>query len=299
MKLTFPSNVAIVSKPGKYLLTFILALLLTNQSLLGQKSAYVIYNAKGKKVSYEKMLRSLAKNDVILFGELHNNPIAHWLQYEVTSDLHNDKAMILGAEMLEADNQDIINDYLSEQINQKEMDSLARLWPNYKTDYAPLVDFAKEKQLPFVATNIPRRYANLVFKKGFEALDSLSTEEKEWMAPLPIAFDPELKTYRDILAMMGDHGTPELVKAQAIKDASMAHFILENFKEGHLFIHYNGAFHSDFYEGILWYLKNQRDDLRYGTISTVSQSTVNGLEEKNKNKADFIICVDSNMTTTY
>jgi hypothetical protein len=98
---------------------------------------------------------------------------------------------------------------------------------------------------------------------------------------------------------MGDHGTPELVKAQAIKDATMAHFILMNYKEGTLFLHYNGAYHSDQYEGILWYLKKENDRLNYGTISTVSQDNVNKLLKENHNKADFIICVDNHMTKTY
>lgn len=276
-----------------------LVLMILSNTVYSQKKAYVIYNAKGKKVSYEKMLKALNTNDIILFGELHNNPISHWLQYEVTTDLNASNQLILGAEMLEADNQEILNDYLADKINAKEMDSLARLWKNYKTDYAPLVNFAKDKNLPFIATNIPRRFANSVYKNGFEALDTLSSQEKEWVAPLPIEFDSELPTYKSILLMMGDHGTPELVMAQATKDATMAHFIIKNYEQDHLFIHYNGAFHSDSYEGILWYLKRQRDDLSYGTISTVSQDNVNSLLEENKQKADFIICVDSNMTTTY
>ena len=277
----------------------IIAILLITHSVFGQKKPYVIYNAAGKKVSYEKMLKSVVKSDIVLFGELHNNPISHWLQYEVTSDSNADKQLILGAEMLEADSQEILNDYLIDTISSKELDSLVKLWPNYKTDYAPLVNFAKDHKLPFVATNIPRRYANLVFKKGFKGLDSLSNEEKGWMAPLPIAFDSELPTYKNILTMMGDHGSPELVKAQAMKDATMAHFILKNYKNGHLFIHYNGAYHSDSYEGILWYLKKERNDLKYTTLSTVSQDDVNTLLKENHKKADFIICVDSNMTSTY
>jgi len=277
----------------------IIAILLITHSVFGQKKPYVIYNAAGKKVSYEKMLKSVVKSDIVLFGELHNNPISHWLQYEVTSDSNADKQLILGAEMLEADSQVILNDYLIDTISSKELDSLVKLWPNYKTDYAPLVNFAKDHKLPFVATNIPRRYANLVFKKGFKGLDSLSNEEKGWMAPLPIAFDSELPTYKNILTMMGDHGSPELVKAQAMKDATMAHFILKNYKNGHLFIHYNGAYHSDSYEGILWYLKKERNDLKYTTLSTVSQDDVNTLLKENHKKADFIICVDSNMTSTY
>ena len=280
-------------------LLFLLSLILLTSSLNGQKPAYKIFNFKGKKVRYQKMVRDLGNKDIVLFGEQHNNPITHWLQYEVTADLHQSKQLILGAEMLEADNQTILNDYLSGKITNQQLDSLARLWSNYETDYAPLVDFAKENGLPVVATNIPRRYANMVFKNGFPILNSLPDNEKEWMAPLPIPFDSTLVTYQDILNMMGDHGSPKLVKAQAMKDATMAHFILQNFVNGQLFIHYNGSFHSDKYEGILWYLKQARNDLKYSTISTVSQEDISRLEEEHYNLADYIICVDSNMTTTY
>jgi uncharacterized iron-regulated protein len=263
-----------------------------------KKQAYQIFNAKGKKVSYSKMMKSLNKQDVILFGELHNNPISHWLQLEVTLDLSKGNDLILGAEMFEADNQDELNLYLKGEIDAKGLDTLARLWPNYKTDYSPLVDFAKESKVHFVASNIPRRFANKVYKEGFGYLETLSAEEKSWVAPLPIEFDSELPTYQAILKMMGDHGSPELVMAQATKDATMAHFILENYKDGHLFIHYNGAYHSDKYEGILWYMKRSKE-LEYGTISTVSQKDMSTLLEENLGKADFIICVDEDMTTTY
>ena len=265
-----------------------------------QKTPYVIYNAKGKKVSYEKMVKSLEEKDMVLFGELHNNPISHWLQYELTADLYTKKPLILGAEMVEADNQDELDAYLAGTIDYKALDTTARLWNNHKTDYAPLVDFAKDKKLVFVASNVPRRYANLVYKGGgFQALDTLTQEEKAWIAPLPIAYDPELPGYKNMLAMMGDHATPSIVMAQAIKDATMAHFILKNYKEGSLFLHYNGAYHSNDYEGIVWYLKKDRPDLQYGTISTVMQDNVHQLEAENKGIADFIICVDINMTTTY
>ena len=267
--------------------------------LYSQSKAYIIYNNKGNKVSYKKMVKQLSKKNIVLFGELHNNPISHWLEYELTSSLHQSNKLILGAEMIESDNQEALNLYLKDSIDAKALDSTARLWKNYKTDYAPLIDFAKNNKLPFIATNIPRRHASLVYKNGFEALDSLNDKEKEWIAPLPIAFDPDLTSYKNILQMMGNHGTPQLVMAQAIKDATMAHFILRNYITGSTFIHYNGAYHSNHYEGVLWYLKKERIDLNYATISTVSQKNVTQLLNENKNIADFIICVSSNMTTTY
>lgn len=263
------------------------------------KSPYVLYNAKGKKVSYKKMVRVLRAKDIVLFGEYHNNAIAHWLQLEVTKDLKQRRELVLGAEMFEADNQEPLDLYLQGKLSAKGLDSNARLWKNYPTDYAPLVNFAKENKLAFVATNIPRKFASLVSKGGFETLDSLSPKEKSWIAPLPIAYDAELPGYKKMLEMMGGHGGPNLPKAQAIKDATMSHFILKYFKTGSLFIHYNGAYHSDNYEGILWYLKRQQPELRYATISTVSQKNIRSLEAANKGKADFIICVDEDMTNTY
>jgi uncharacterized iron-regulated protein len=264
-----------------------------------QKESHIIYNAKGKRISYNKMIKELSKCDIILFGEQHNNPISHWLEYEVTLDLKRLRKITLGAEMIEADNQASLNNYLSGKINLNQFEQEARLWPNYKTDYAPLVELAKENNISFVATNIPRRYASEVYRNGFEILDSIQSYEKEWIAPLPIAFDSELPNYKKILTMMGDHGSPRLVMAQAIKDATMAHFILKNYESDDLFIHYNGAFHSNNYEGILWYLKQENSALNYVTITTISQAEINKLLEENKYLADFIICIDENMTTTY
>lgn len=266
--------------------------------LLGQvMPSHVIYNAKGKKVSYGKMMKSLQSSEIILFGEYHDNPISHWLQYEITKELNDKKQLVLGAEMIEADNQDELNQYLKGDINYDELDSMARLWPNYKTDYAPLVDFAKDNALTFIATNIPRRYARMVYNGGYEALDTLSERDKSWIAPLPITLDTT-QAYNQFIASQ-EYGSPSLLKAQSTKDATMAYFIYKNFKKGDLFIHYNGAYHSNMYGGILWYLKKMDATLNYATITTVSQDNVKKLLKENRHLADFIICVDSDMTTTY
>lgn len=282
----------------KYLVAVIL--LFATAILFAQsKPAYILYNARGKKVSYKKMIKQLAKKDIVLFGEFHNNPIAHWLELSLAKDLSEKRNLILGAEMFEADNQQALNDYLSGKITAKALDSAARLWSNYKTDYAPIVDFAKEKNIAFVATNIPRRYASLVSKKGFEALDTLSPLEKSWMAPLPMDYDAQLPGYVKMLEMMGGHGGANMPKAQATKDATMAYFILQYFKPGYMFIHYNGSYHSDNYDGINWYLKRKQPDLKYATITTVSQKNLKELLAQNKGKADYIICVAEDMTNTY
>ena len=263
------------------------------------KTAYQIFNSKGNKVNYTKLIKKVSNTDVILFGEIHNNPIAHWLQYEISYDLLQKGELSFGAEMFEADNQDELDLYLQDSINYKTLDSLTRLWRNFKTDYKPLVDLAKQDNQEFIATNIPRRYANLVYKEGFSALDTLPEDEKNWIAPLPVEYDPELPGYKSMLSMGEGHGGENLPKAQAIKDATMAYFISKHFSNQKKFIHFHGTYHSNNYEGILWYLKRLLPEIKYLTIATVSQSQVHKLDETNKGIADFIICVDENMTTTY
>jgi uncharacterized iron-regulated protein len=278
----------------------LLVFLSTIFSATGQENgAYTIFDSKGKKVKYSKILKALDASQIILFGEYHDNPIVHWLQFEVTSSLLKTNELVLGSEVMEADNQDELNQYLAGEIDSDRLDTLARLWPNFTTDYKPLVDIAKDNKLKFVATNVPRRYAKMVFKGGFEVLDTLPKNEKAWIAPLPFPYDPELPGYVEMLSMMGGHGGENLPKAQAIKDATMAHFILMNYSPEQTFIHYNGAYHSNNYEGILWYLKQAQPNYKYSTISTVSQADISKLEDENKGVADFIICVDENMTSTH
>ncbi|MCB0686568.1 MAG: ChaN family lipoprotein [Saprospiraceae bacterium] len=280
-----------------WLLLFLMSMV--PQAYSQNKPAYQIFNAKGKRISYGKMKKKLASKDIVLFGEIHNNPIDHWLQLELLQDLFQVRKTILGFEMFEADNQEPLDRYLKGELEQIDADSTMRLWGNYHTDYAPLVEFAKMHHIPVIATNVPAQYAKNVYRYGFKALEGLDEKALSYIAPQPMPFDPDLKTYQDILEMMAHHGTPELVMAQALRDATMAHFILKYYQPGTLFLHMNGTYHSEYYEGILWYLRQSQPTLQYGTIATTDQPSLKKLLEENKGKADFIICVDENMAKTH
>jgi len=272
------------------------------------KPAYMLFDAKGKKTTYENLLSEASKADIVLFGELHNNSICHWLQLQLAKDLSKtakDK-IIFGAEMFEADDQIVLDEYQKGWIKENQFIKEAKIWDNYKTDYKPILDLANAQKIPFVATNVPRRYASIVAREGLDGLSKLSLEAQKWIAPLPIAFDATLPAYAEMLKMAA-HGTmtggsskPEFfAQAQAIKDATMAHFILKNWQKGKIFIHFNGAYHSDNYESIVWYLKKQNPNLKILTISTVEQENIETLSKENLNKADFIIATPQDITKTY
>ena len=269
-----------------------------------EKSAYKIFNIDGKEAAYSGLLEDALSSEIILFGEIHDNPICHWLELELTKSLFQKKGkdLILGAEMFEADNSLILNEYLKGLISESSFESEARLWSGYETCYKPLLDYAEEMGLPFIATNIPRRYASVVHRGGFDALEGLSGNAKEFIAPGPIAYNQDLQCYYDMLEMtkeMGDEtGDDNLPKAQAVKDATMAHFILQNFSKGRIFIHFNGTYHSDNYEGIAWYLKQEKPDIEIFTIASVEQEDIQSLDADNKGLGNYILCMPSSMTRT-
>ncbi|MEW5844685.1 MAG: ChaN family lipoprotein [Bacteroidota bacterium] len=286
---------------------FCLIVCLISENVFGQdKQAYVIYNAKGERVVYQSVVNAAKISDLVLFGELHDNPMAHWLELELTVDLFDATkgSILLGAEMFEADNQLILDEYLGGYISQQRFEAEARLWPNYKTDYKPLVEFAKSKGLKFVATNIPRRYASMVSVGGFDTLLSLTSQAKSYIAPLPVEYDANLGCYKGMLSMMGMPGkgksNPEFFPmAQAIKDATMAYNITRNLMDNHIFIHFHGSYHSNNYEGIYWYVKRKNSNLKIVTIATVTQDDITVLAKGNMGIADFIIVVPERMTRTY
>lgn len=292
----------------KKLFTITIFLALTHMLLAQDKPAYVIYTKEGLKTDYTAMMKAALKNEVVLFGEQHNNAIAHWLQLQLAKDMFAalGEKLLLGAEMFEADNQVVVNEYVSKLLPYKNFKADARLWNNFETDYKPLLDLARDSGLKFIATNIPRRYAALVNAEGFEGLEKLSNEAKKWIAPLPIAYDPELPGYKKMANMAGMGGgmpgktSPQnLPKAQAVKDATMAYFILGHMLKEGVFLHFQGAYHSDNYEGICWYLKKGKPELKMLTISTVEQEDISTLDKENQNIADFIICIPADMTKTY
>lgn len=268
------------------------------------KEAYKIFNSDGNISSYDSLLNACKDADFVFFGEDHSSSIAHWLQIELTADLFKlrEKDLVIGAEMFEADVQLIINEYLNGRIKNKDLETEARIWPNYKTDYKPIVQFCKKNNIPFIATNIPHRYAAMVSKGGFAELDSLSNDAKKFIAPLPIEYDENIKCYKSMLEDMDStdsHYSKHLPKAQAIKDATMAHFILQNYKKDQIFFHLNGSYHSNNKEGILLYLKPEKKKYKVITINTESQKTLSELSKDAIKSADFIICIPENMPGSY
>lgn len=269
---------------------------------IAQTSPYKIYNNQGNEVRFEAMAEIAGQHEVIFFGELHNNSLAHWLQLQMLKSLHESgKKVVLGAEFFERDDQLNIDEWLAGKMRDSNFEAEAKLWKNYATDYKPLMLYAKKNQIPFVASNIPRKYASLVSRQGLAGLDSLSNSAKSYIAPLPIEVDKTLPGYVGMKDMMHGSGMnlDYMIEAQAVKDATMAYSLFDYVNKGKTIFHVNGSYHSNNYEGIVWYLKRKFPTVRIMTINTVEQDNIHTLDPKNQSSADFIIVLPLDSHKSY
>lgn len=291
----------------KQLLTLALPLITVANSQAQIPEVYRIFDNSGKEVSFKQMTDSLAKADIVFIGENHNCPVSHWMELKITEAMHliHGPRLVIGEEMMEADNQLILDEYMSRKISYDRFEREARLWDNYATDYYPVVYYAKENGIPFVATNVPRRYASAVNENGLECLESFSPEAKSYLPPLPIPFeynDDEAAGKFGAMQLLTRRSPEEmrnLAEAQALKDATMGWFIARNMPEDKKFVHINGTMHSDGNDGIIPYLLHYRPATKVSTVTSVRQEETSSLDPDNKGRADFYIVVDESFPTSY
>jgi uncharacterized iron-regulated protein len=162
-------------------------------------------------VSYRGLINELAGADIVFLGEQHDDPATHFMEWRILRDLTlaQHGAQALSLEMFERDVQHQLNAYLRGELSEDEFLAASRPWPNYPTDYRPLIELAKQQGLPVVAANIPRPLASKVAKQGLEpALAGYSVQEWNWAAgevSAPLDLYWEL-FYATMGTMMGGHG---------------------------------------------------------------------------------------------
>jgi uncharacterized iron-regulated protein len=142
-----------------------------------------IYDAKGRAATVQQIIDAIGKSDAIFLGENHDDAIAHYLQLEIIKKAFDNygknRNIVLSMEMFERDVQTIVDEYLDDLITEKKFLDDSRPWNNYKNDYRPLVEYAKQNKLAVIAANAPRRYVNMVSRNGRDSINNLSPEAKK------------------------------------------------------------------------------------------------------------------------
>jgi uncharacterized iron-regulated protein len=246
------------------------------------------------------MADKLIEYDVVFFGELHDSTVLHKLEIDLLKRLYNrENKLVISMEMFERDVQDVVDNYLADRITVDEFLENSRPWPNYSSDYKPLIDFAKEKKLQLVAANIPRRYAKIVNMQGWVGIENLPKSERKYVSSEMKVLDNEYKkrffaTMKSNMAMGGrmpmKMNLDNIYAAQCIKDDTMAESIAQYYKSGTKIIHYNGKFHSDAHLGTVNKLHILRPELKIAVISAFEVDDLEvELTEQQAEEGEFIV----------
>ncbi len=277
--------------------------------------------------------------DVVFVGEQHNDPVGHFLEawllqhaYAVYGrDSAQARPVALSLEMFQRDVQHIVDEYLADLITESHFLKSSRPWKNYKTDYRPMVEFAKAHHLPVIAANAPRRYANRVSRLGPASLEALSPEALAGLPPLPYASASEAykqkwgRLMAEMMANMkksaaadtahadtahvkkqAEHPMPKgpnhMLDAQAFWDANMAYSIHEHLEKtpNALVLHMAGSFHVEEGLGTPAQLEGYHPGVRHLIIAMEAEENYTTFDaERHSHQGDFVILTDKTLPRTY
>ena len=286
----------------------LIAALVLSAALAGQ--SYVpqrVFDTKaGAWTDFEAMSADLARADVVMVGEQHNDPNTHLLEQALLEALARRRPDIaVSLEMFERDTQASVDAYLGSALDETAFLRDSRPWKNYP-DYRPLIEIARERRWPVIAANAPKSFASRVAKEGPEAFKTLSDAEKDWLpgemhCPKDAYFDRFAKTMSGHPAGDGPDAVAKQAAmveryyhAQCLKDEVMGESIARAAQgpgEGPLVVHYNGAFHSDFALGAAERAKRRLPGSRVAVVTMLPVASLDGLAPAGEDlqRADYLV----------
>ena len=264
----------------------------------GSVSAAQFSDAKsGKDLNAAQLAQRLQKYDIVFFGEFHDQGEIHQSEIDLLQAMHKLKGakLALSMEMFEADNQVKLDKFLAGALSEEDFLATARPWPNYRTDYAPLVNFAKEQNMPVVAANVPRFLAAHVAKNNASTA-GVEARYQQWLPKHTYALEG---AYKDkFYAQMNSPEAPmkmpparlaAVYAAQCLKDDKMAESIAA-FSDAHQkmqVLHINGCFHSDGHLGTAQKLEALRPKLKVAVITPLERK-----QKSTEPAGDFVVWFD-------
>jgi uncharacterized iron-regulated protein len=267
-----------------------------------------VYDTHRKRfIDFESLVARIVAADVVFVGEEHDDPATHRMELALLEGIGRRRdSVVVALEMFERDVQPLLDRYLAGAATEAELLSASRPWKNYSGDYRPLVELARVRGWPVVASEVPRRLATLVAKTGLAGLDTLSAPERPEIAESLSC--PEDEYYDRFSKAMGDmagHGPQpadsasprtrmlRMYQAQCLKDETMGESVARVWRPGRLVVHYNGSFHTDFRLGTTARAARRSRGARVVVVTAVpigDLDRVNPSKEDRK-RADYLLYV--------
>ena len=267
-----------------------------------------VYDTKAKKfLDFEALVARLGAADLVFVGEQHDDPGTHRMELALLEGLARRRdSVVVALEMFERDVQPLLDQYLRGAASEEELLKGGRPWKNYASDYRPLVELARARGWPVIASNVPRPLASLVGRGGLPALDTLQGEARAQIAEALAC--PEDAYYDKFVAVMGDlsaHGpapagadspkarVARMYQAQCLKDETMGESVARVWRPGRLVVHYNGSFHSDFRLGTAERARRRAPEAKVVVVTAMPVQDLDRLHpsKEDRKRANYLLYV--------
>lgn len=292
-----------------------------------------VFDSRRKQwIDFETLVQRANSMNVVFVGENHDDTPGHAMELALLEGIARRRAkdggpVVLSLEMFERDAQGNLDAYLHGTIDEATFLAKSRPWPNYVSDYRPLVELAKKESWPIIAANVPRPIANVVSRAGLAALDTLARDVRAQQVAAMVSCpdDKYAKLFRSWFngeMNAAGHGVPvagpnisadsakmlavnaaateqRYYEAQCVKDETMGESVAmalrggngtEGADAGALVVHMNGSFHTDYKLGTADRAMRRAKDARSMVISIVPTPNLDMADGKaERAKADYII----------
>lgn len=257
----------------------------------------------GAEVSLGGMLDSLARADVVFLGESHTDETTHRVELGVYEGLlaRRGGRVVLALEMFERDVQTHLDAYLQGRIDEPTFLARARPWSNYATAYRPLIERARAERRVVVASNFPQPLRRRLATEGPGVLASLEGDARREaparLLPNSDAYwrraDNAIRSHRGMLGGVGE--VDRLYSTQSLWDNSMgeACALAVDAHPGHVVLHVNGGFHSEYWDGTVHQLLARRPRTRVRTVAITPVANPAVAQVGGVPVADFVVFAES------
>ncbi|MDB5903092.1 MAG: hypothetical protein JWM26_1970 [Betaproteobacteria bacterium] len=196
---------------------------------------YALDGAKPRAIPEAELISDMARREVVLLGEQHDDADHHWWQLQTLAALHAVKPdMVIGFEAFPRRVQPELDRWsagalgTSEFLKRVEWD---KVWGFPPELYLPLLHFARINRIPVVALNVERSLTEAVGAKGWDAVPPQQREGLTRPAAPPAAYEASLfEIYKEHArgratgapASIKDPAFRNFVEAQTTWDRAMA-----------------------------------------------------------------------------
>jgi uncharacterized iron-regulated protein len=127
-----------------------------------------------------EIISEMAKRDVVLLGEQHDEPDHHYWQLQTLAALHALRpSMAIGFESFPRRVQPVLDSWIAGELTTRQFlegVEWEKVWNFPPELYVPLFEFARVNRIPMIAINVERTLTKAVSDKGWDALPEAQKE---------------------------------------------------------------------------------------------------------------------------